>query len=514
MTADLMDLFDELPDCLGGHMLLTVTALAVGLALSVPLGIWASRRPRTAEAFLGGAGILQTIPSLALLALMVPLLGGTIGFWPAFCALTLYSLLPILANTIVGLRGVDPRVVDAGRGLGMSEWQLLRRVRLPLAAPIILAGVRTATVLLVGTATLATPVGQQTLGNYIFEGLNIRNQAMVLFGCVLAALLAVLLDQLIRLLEMASRRRRLSLWLIGLVGLAVLVGGSLWRPVVKWLYPPSNLVIVGSADYTEQHILAEVMRGRLTEAGFTVERRKNLAILFEAVCNGNVDCCVEFTGNIWAREMHRQEPATPEATFRAVKEFLWNTFGVECLGKVGFQNAYALAMRQDKAQELHITNLEQLSRHTSNLSIAGDLQFFKLPEWRRVKETYGLSFREAVAMDGTLMYQALQSGAVDVIVVYTSDGRIAADRLVVLKDCKQAFPSYEAILLLSPQAGTKAGLRKALSPLVGAITIDRMREANALVDRNHVLPQQVGRQLLRSIALRDVQLDGKGAATP
>src|SRR4051812_47405804 len=175
-------------------MLLSVTALAVGLAVSVPLGVWVSRRPHAAEAILGGAGVLQTIPSLALLALMVPLLGGMIGFWPAFVAMTLYSLLPILANTIVGVRRVDPALVEAGRGLGMNERQMLLRVQLPLAAPVILAGVRTATVVLVGTATLATPVGQKTLGNYIFEGLNIRNNGMVLFGCVMAALLAVVFD--------------------------------------------------------------------------------------------------------------------------------------------------------------------------------------------------------------------------------------------------------------------------------------------------------------------------------
>src|SRR5205823_14801882 len=106
-----------------------------------PLGIWVSRRPRSAEAILAGVGVLQTIPSLALLALMVPLLGGMIGFWPAFVALTLYSLLPILANTIVGIRGVDPTLVEAGRGLGMSERQMLFRVQLPLAAPVILTGV-------------------------------------------------------------------------------------------------------------------------------------------------------------------------------------------------------------------------------------------------------------------------------------------------------------------------------------------------------------------------------------
>src|SRR5262245_10776458 len=171
MLDSLTELAARLPDYLGGHMLLSVAALAVGLAISLPLGIMASRRPKLAEMLLGTAGVLQTVPTLALLVLMVPLLGGLIGFWPAFVALTLYSILPILANTVIGIRGVDPALIEAARGLGMSDRQMLRRVQLPLAAPVIISGIRTATVLVVGTATLATPVGGESLGNYIFAGL-------------------------------------------------------------------------------------------------------------------------------------------------------------------------------------------------------------------------------------------------------------------------------------------------------------------------------------------------------
>src|SRR5262249_48775114 len=187
--------FDKLPAYLGGHMLLSMAALAVGLGVSLPLGIAASRRPKLSEFTLGVAGIIQTVPSLALLALMVPLLGGMIGFVPAFIALTLYSILPALANTITGIRGVDPSLTEAARGLGMSDKQMLFRVELPLAAPVIISGIRTATVLVVGTATLVTPVGGTSLGNYIFQGLNTGNRVSVVFGCVVTALLAILMDQ-------------------------------------------------------------------------------------------------------------------------------------------------------------------------------------------------------------------------------------------------------------------------------------------------------------------------------
>ena len=218
-------------------MLLSLAGLAVGLVVSLPLGLSASRRPRLAEAALGVAGVVQTVPSLALLVLMVPLLGGVIGFLPAFVALTLYSILPILANTIVGIRGVDPTLIEAARGLGMSDRQMLFRVQLPLAAPVIISGIRTATVLVVGTATLVTPVGGVSLGNYIFGGLETLDYVATVFGCVFAAVLAIVLDQLIRLLEVAARRRNRPLALAGTAGLLLVLAGGLYGPVGQALRP-------------------------------------------------------------------------------------------------------------------------------------------------------------------------------------------------------------------------------------------------------------------------------------
>src|SRR5262249_28681694 len=172
MNEQLADLLEKLPAYLGGHLLLSVTALGVGLAVSLPLGLAASRRPRLTEATLAVAGVIQTVPSLALLALAVMLLGGMIGFVPAFLALALYSILPLLANRVEGIKGVSPALTRAARGLGMSGRQVLFRVEVPLAAPVILRGIRLATVMVVGTATLATPVGGLSLGNYIFGGLQ------------------------------------------------------------------------------------------------------------------------------------------------------------------------------------------------------------------------------------------------------------------------------------------------------------------------------------------------------
>ncbi len=503
MTEQLTELLDKLPDYLGGHLLLTLTALGVGLAVSLPLGIGASRRPRLAELTLGAAGVIQTVPSLALLALMVLVLGGLIGFLPAFIALTLYSILPILANTIIAIRGVDPALTEAARGLGMSERQMLFRVQLPLAAPVIIAGIRTATVLVVGTATLVTPVGGTSLGNYIFGGLESLNHVATVFGCVVAAVLAVYLDQVVRLLEIAARRRSRARAWVGALGLLVVLSGGLYGPVSRLLSRDERWSVIASGPFTEQHILGEVLALHLEPAGFHADRRPGMSegIQFEALRHGQIDCMVNYSGNIWALVMKRTDFADRQTTLREISRYLHDHYHTLCLGSLGFENAYAFAMPRRRAEELGIHSVADLARWDEPLKIGGDNQFFIRSEWRQVKEAYGLKegALQTVAMDPTLMYGAVADGQVDVIVAYTSDGRIKAYDLVILDDPRHAFPPYDAVLLVSEKAAAKPGLLAALRPLIETINVDMMRAANYAVDVDHKTGRRAAEELLRHI---------------
>jgi osmoprotectant transport system permease protein len=512
VSEQLVECLHDLPDYLGGHILLSVSALVVGLAFSVPLGIAVGRRPKMAEWTQGVASVIQTVPSLALLVLMVPLLGGQTGFWPAFVALILYSVLPILANTVVGLRGVDPVLIEAGRGLGMSDRELLRKVQLPLAAPVIIAGVRTATVLVVGTATLATPVGGTSLGNYIFGGLETSDYLATVFGCVLAAALAIVMDQLVRLFELAAQRRDRRLAWMGALGLLLLLVAGLYGPISK-LFGPSPEYVAG-APFTEQHILSEVMKEKLRRAGFTVNQRKGMAegVQFLALRGSEIDCCINYTGNIWTVLMKEKASAQRSILRERVRRFLRESYGVIYLGELGFENAYALAMNPKRAELLLGSNRTQwtvstLAEQTRRLpvSVAGDLQFFRRPEWRQLRDRYELHFREKKEADPTLMYGAVRDGQVDVIVAYTSDGRIEKYGLALLQDDLGVLPSYDAILLVSARAAVKPGFLQALQPLVdngGAIRDAAMQEANRQVDVEGNSPRWVGLQLLEAISDR------------
>jgi osmoprotectant transport system permease protein len=488
----------RLPTLLGYHVELTLVALAVGILISIPLAIVAWRIKSLQGPLLGTAGVIQTVPSLALLALMVPLL-GMIGFLPAIIALCLYSILPILRNTVTGLAGVDPAIIEAARGMGMTQNQMLTRVQLPLAAPVIIAGIRTSTVWVVGIATLSTPVGQPSLGNYIFQGLQTQNHAATLTGVIAAALLAIVLDLLIRGIELAVTRRSRTLGSVSAAGLlAVMALAAL--PFISFAASSSAPVVrVGAKTFTEQYILSEAMAQRLQDAGLIARKSSGMGstILFNALAQNNVDCYIDYTGTIWANIMKRTDSPGRQKVLDEMTASLKKNYGVVCLGPVGFENAYAFAMRRDRAAELNIKTIADLAAVAPSLSIGSDYEFFARPEWTSVRDAYHLQFKAQLSMDSSFMYKALQMGQVDAITAFSTDGRIAADNLLLLTDPRQALPPYDAVLLLSPNAAKNAKIVDALKPLIRSIDNDAMRQANKSVDLDGQPIPAVAHQLLQ-----------------
>lgn len=482
MSETLREQLDLLPGLLAAHVELVLIALALGIALSVPLALLCARFKPLAGPLLAVASIVQTIPALALLALMVPLL-GRIGATPALIALVLYSVLPIARNAVTGLDDLDPSLVEAARGVGMTEGQLLLRVRLPLAAPVLVAGIRTAAVWTVGLATLSTPVGAPSLGNFIFSGLQTQNSTAVLVGCVSAAALALALDGLVRTIELAASRRSTSLAAAGFAGFAVIVAWVAWMR-----FEPANdsraRVRIGAKTFTEQYLLARRIADRLSGAGFEVETVESLGstVVFDALAAGRIDAYVDYSGTIWANHMKRSDNPGAERVLAQTSEWLARERGVVCLGALGFENAYAIAMAGSRARELGVESIEQLALHAPRLVIGGDYEFFARPEWRAVRDGYGLDFAGTRSFDPSLMFRATAEGEVDVLSAFSSDGRIAAFDLVVLDDPREVLPPYDAILLLSARAAADERLVEALKPLVGAIDDEQMRRANMMVD--------------------------------
>ena len=492
------------------HLNLVVEALAIAAAIGIPLGVIATRSRAAERMVVGLANVLQTIPSLALLGLLLVAFHGAIGKPPALAALVIYSLLPIIKNTILGLRAVDPGVIEAAVGMGMTPSQRLRIVELPLAVPVILGGVRVAAVAAVGMATIAAYIGARGLGSYIQRGLATRDPRATLTGAVPAALLALACDaalgELERLLD--PRRERSSRLRGGLAVAAVvaLLGMAVWGG--EWSFGPSRPTIkIGSKDGGEMillgHMLADLVED---ETDLRVDRRMNLGgtlVSYGAISGEGLDVYVEYTGTALAAILKREPSRDPEAVRVAVREGLARQ-GVRMLDPLGYENTFAMLMRKDQADRLGIRRLSDLKRHEREIRPGAGPEFMNRRDgWPGLVAAYGLDFaREPREMDRNLLYEALARGSIDLAAGDSTDGRIAALDLVALEDDRRFFPPYEAVpLVRSETLRAHPGLEAALSRLAGKLDADTMRRLNYEIDGKRRTPAEVAREYLERAGL-------------
>jgi len=492
--------FARVPELLAEHVQLSFAALGLALLIALPLAVLAARNRTAARIALGLASLVQTIPALALLALFFPLLlalgtlaahlfgagaAGAIsplGFLPSLLALTLYALLPILRNAVTGLNAVDPALVEAADGVGMTAAQKLWLVEAPLASTTIMAGVRTAAVWTIGAATLSTTVGQPSLGDLIFAGLQTQNWSLVLAGCLAAAGLAIAVDALLGLIESGiAHRRHRRIWIA-----AVALAAGLAAALVPMPGNRQEVITIGAKRFSEQYILARLIGARLERAGYAVRYREGLgsAVVFRALAHGDIDVYVDYAGTIWTNEMRRTDARPRAAMIDAIGAWTRREHGVRLIGPLGFENTYAFAVRPEDARRYDLKSLDDVVRVAPDFVLGTDVEFLERPEWQMVQRAYPLRFKRERAFEPTFMYRALASGEADIISAFSSDGRIAANHFVVLDDPRGAVPSYDAILMVSAAHAEDARFIAALKPLVGAIPVEAMRSANYRVDRD------------------------------
>jgi osmoprotectant transport system substrate-binding protein/osmoprotectant transport system permease protein len=488
----------EVLELFGQHVVLVLAAVTIAVVVAIPLGIAMTRSARLARVLLAGAGLAQTIPSLALFGFLIPIpwLGG-IGGRTAVVALVLYALLPILRNTYTGIRQVDPAVVEAATGLGMTDAQRLRLVELPLALPVILAGVRIAAVVSVGTATIAAAIGAGGLGTYVFRGLATVDTRLILAGALPAALLALLVDGLLARVEKSEKPGRAA----GVVALgAVLVAVVVARGGRQGTGPP---VVVGSKNFTEQVVLGEILAAHLEERGFRVDRRLNLggtSLCHAAVRSGQLDLYVEYTGTALTDVLKRPVSNDPAAVLDTVREG-YHGLGLTVGEPLGFNNSYALVMRGDRAEALGIAKISDLRAHAGTIRVGLFGEFLEREDGMRgLLRVYEFRFRvPPKEMDLGLLYRALLQDEVDLAVGSATDGLIAAHGLRVLEDDRRYFPPYDAVAVMnSARLGAHPGLEAAIDELAGRISEDAMRKMNYAVDGEHRAPAAVAREFLHA----------------
>ena len=477
------------------HIVLVFASIAIAVVIGMPTGILLTRYRSLRSPVLGLANIMQTIPSLALFGFLIPLpfIGG-IGARTALVALVLYSLLPIIRNTVTGVLGVEPSVREAAVAMGMTDGQVLRQVELPLAMGVIVTGIRVATVIAVGVTTIAAAVGAGGLGVYIFRGLRQYDNNLLLSGALAAALLALVADFLLGLLEQrfsfdgkgegVSAIQKLLLVLIGIV--FVLGVAASFRSAKTETTTQGNRVVIASKDFTESIILAEIAAQLLEARGVSVERQFELGgnLPHEALLSGKVDLYPEYTGTAYAAILHHTPISNPRQVYEQVKQEYATQFGLDISPPLGFENTFAMLVRGEDARRLKLKTISDATPYAPGWRAGMGQDFMSRADgFPGFSKAYGLKFREVREMDLSLTYIALASKQVDLIAGNSTEGRIATLDLVQLEDDRRYFPPYEAVYVVRKAALTPT-LSEVLSKLSNAITTDEMRKLNYEVDGN------------------------------
>ncbi len=522
----------ELASAFGQHVLLVAVSTLVAVALGVPLGVFAARRPRLSAPLVGLANVVQTVPSLAMFGFLlpVPLLGG-VGARAAIVVLILYGLLPIVRTTIAGLTGIDRSIREAGVAMGMAPGELLWQVELPLALPSIVAGVRVAAVVGVGSATIAAAIGAGGLGEYIYRGLSMVDSTVILAGAIPAALLALAVDGGLLWVERRlsarrhSRSRRLA------AGLAVAVIAIVVISSSALAGRSARTIVVGSKNFTEQVILGELVAQTIErKTGLAVQRRLNLGgtlICDRALLGGDIDVYVEYTGTSLTAVFHQPLSTDPKSASgsREDGEFssaaarangggatralgkdvydrvrdLYARTGRTLLPPLGFDNTFAILVRGRDARALGLRTIDDAARETPRWRAGFGYEFLDRPDgYPGLAKTYGLRFLDSPhVMDLTLSYRALASGQVDLIAGDATAGLIKGLDLFRLEDNRHYFPPYDAAPVARAETLLRyPRVRLALDALAGRISAADMQAMNYAADALHEDPATIAKRFL------------------
>ena len=495
LLATFQERFGDWLTALGQHLQLSLLTLLLAIFLSVPLAIYLSTRKRASNWVLQVAGIFQTIPSMALLGLFIPIMG--IGTLPALTALVIYAIFPILQNTITGLQGIDPSLEEAGIAFGMTKWERLKKFEIPLAMPVIMSGIRTAAVMIIGTATLAALIGAGGLGSFILLGIDRNNASLILIGALSSAFLAIAFNLLLKWMEKAKLRTIFAAFSIMVLGLGVSYTPSLLPKPEK-----ENLVIAGKLG-PEPEILANMYKILIEEnTDMTVTVKPNFGkttFLYEALKKGDIAIYPEFTGTV-TESLLKQAPQVshdPEAVYQAARDGIKKQDDLVLLKPMAYQNTYAVAVPKKIAQEYGLKTISDLKKVEGQLKAGFTLEFNDREDGNKgLQKVYGLDLQVST-MEPALRYQAIQSGDIQITDAYSTDAELARYDLVVLEDDKQLFPPYQGAPLMKAELLEKhPELEAVLNKLAGKITADQMSQLNYQVGVEGKSANQVARDFL------------------
>ncbi|MBU3180895.1 ABC transporter permease/substrate-binding protein [Clostridium psychrophilum] len=499
------------------HIQLTLFAIVIAIAIAIPLSILIVKYRKLSVPIIGFANVIQSVPSLALLGFLIPLLG--IGSKPAIVMVVMYSLLPILKNTFAGLTNISPALIEAADGMGLTNTQVLFKVRFPLAMPIIMSGVRISAVTAVGLMTIAAFIGAGGLGYLVFSGVQTVNNNMILAGAIPACFLAIFLDFILGKVEdvvvpegikitqtktpknkTIFSSKKFKYIASGLILLVII--SSVAVSFVK----NEDTIVVGSKNFNESIILGDMMSSLIeAKTKYKVERKLNLggsAVVFTAMKSKDVDIYPEYTGTALVDILKKPTISDPTKVYNIVKSEFSKKYDLDFLEPLGFNNTFVLALKPDFAKKNNITTISDLAKISGDLNAGLTMEFANRQDgYIGLKKTYSLNFKSLKGIDGGLRYTALEKGSTQVTDAFSTDGMIKKFNLKLLKDDKAFFPPYYAVPIIRNDTLKKhPELKGILQLLAGKITDEDMRTMNYKVD-NGAQSRTVAEDFLRSKGL-------------
>ncbi len=484
------------------HLWISGAAIGIAVVLGGAAGILIYRYERAAAPTLGTVNFLYTIPSISMLGFLIPFFG--IGNRSAIIALTIYALLPMVRATHTGLVQIPPALVEAGSSLGGTALHVLMRVQIPLAMPVIMSGIRNMATMTIALAGIASFIGAGGLGVAIYRGITTNNPALTIAGSLLIAVLALVVDGVLgfaeRRMAEPAPEREISCAAYASAAAAVLIAVS---TVTYGFFGKTDVIHIATKPMTEQLIMGEMLKFVIEhntglEARITAGVGGGTSNIHPGMESGAFDIYPEYTGTGWNMVL-KEESKYSEELFPQLTEAYERRFAMRWAGMYGFNDTFGIVVRRDIAEQYDLHTYSDLQRAAHHLTFGAEYDFFERADgFPALCKAYGLNFARTVDLDIGLKYQALANKQIDVMIVFTTDGQLAAADARVLTDDRNFFPSYRCgnvvraeVLDRHPELGA------ALEKLTDTITDEEMAAMNYAVESEGKEPRAVAEEFLR-----------------
>lgn len=499
------DFFAEL---LLNHFKISAISVLMACILGIVIGILISEHDRFANIILGIVNIVYTIPAIALLGVLISFTG--IGDTTAIIALTVYGLLPMVRNTYTGIKNIDPGIVEAAEAMGSTKSQILYKIKLPLATPVLMSGLRNMVTMTIALAGIASFVGAGGLGVAIYRGISTNSSVMILAGSILVALLALLCDFLLGLVEkrlikhkkFSKRTKILSVLIVCL---------SILSLAIYNFNKEANTIHIASKPTTEGYIMGEMMAALIEEntdldVKITQGVGGGTGNIQPGMLKGDFDLYTEYTGTAWQIVLKRKDEYT-ESKFDILKKEYDKKYKIAWKGLYGFNNTYGIAVRKDLAEKYNLRTYSDLSKYSSEFVFGAEYDFFEREDgFNAIRDAYDFKFKSEKDMDNGLKYEALKKKEIDAMTIFTTDGQLTDPNIVVLEDDKKFYPSYKAGTVVRTEVlKNHPELEDLLMKMENKISEDKMSQMNNDVETGKKKPRDVARKFLKEAGLLEVK---------